>query len=287
MSKKLCWFFLFILLSTPALAQVLPYTIFDSLGEKISFEVLVEKAESHEVLFFGEQHDNSIVHWLQLQVLKALQEKQKDLILAGEFFERDDQVNIDEWFAGKITDKNFEAEAKLWNNYLQDYKPLLLYAKSNDIPFVASNIPRKYASLVSREGLEALSELSVEAKKHIAQLPVELDIGLPGYASMRDMMHGSGMNPDFMIAAQAIKDATMAESIRPHLGLSKTILHINGAYHSNNKEGIVWYLLSKAPETQILTISTVEQDDIHILEAESRELADIIIVVPTDSHKSY
>lgn len=132
-----------------------------------------------------------------------------------------------------------------------------------------------------------MDSLSEEAKRYIAPLPIEVNKSLPGYVGMKDMMHGSGMNVDFMVEAQAVKDATMAFSLFDYLGKGKKILHINGSYHSNNYEGILWYLKKHNPKTRILTINTVEQDDIHSLEEKSKGTADFIIVLPSDSPKSY
>jgi uncharacterized iron-regulated protein len=267
-------------------SQTQAFKIFNSEGNEVSFESLAQIAGQHELIFFGELHNNSIVHWLQLRLLKDLYKQNRSVILAGEFFERDDQLNIAEWFSGKMTDKTFESESKLWNNYLTDYKPLMLYAKNNNIPFFATNIPRKYASLVSREGLTALESLSPEAKKYFPPLPIEVDKNLPGYVGMKDMIHGSGMNADFMVEAQAVKDATMAYSLFGHLK-GNTVLHINGSYHSNNYEGIVWYVRKGYPDTSIITINTVEQEDIQTLEEMSKNTADFIIVIPNDGPKSY
>jgi uncharacterized iron-regulated protein len=287
MIKKLIPIIVLSLISTLLLAQTQAFKIYNKEGNEVRFESMVQIAGQHEVVFFGELHNNSIAHWLQLQMLKQLHQNTKSVVLAGEFFERDDQLNIEEWLAGKMTDKTFETESKLWNNYMLDYKPLMLYAKKNNIPFIGSNIPRKYASLVSRQGLAALDSLSAEAKKYIAPLPIEVDKTLPGYVGMKDMMHGSGMNVDFMVEAQAVKDATMAYSLFDHLDKGKQILHINGSYHSNNYEGIIWYLKKHKPNTSILTINTVEQENIHSLEEKTKGTADFIIVLPSDSPKSY
>lgn len=278
---------LFLFAFQASFAQTEPYKIFDGKGKEVTFENIVKDSKKSEVIFFGELHNNSIAHWLQLQLLKNLQENGNKVILAAEFFERDDQLNIEEWFAGKMTDKNFEAEAKLWNNYQVDYKPMMLFAKKNNIPFVGTNVPRKYASMVSRKGLSVLDSLSDDAKKSIAPLPIEVDKTLPGYVGMKDMMHGSGMNADYMVEAQALKDATMAYSLFDYLEKGNSILHINGSYHSNNYEGIIWYLNKAYPKTKILTISTVEQESIKELEEKSKGIADFIIVLPMDSPKSY
>jgi len=272
---------------TGSMAQLAPYKIFDKEGHEVSFENMAAAASEHQVVLFGELHNNSLVHWLQFKLLEKLAENHDDLILGGEFFESDDQLNIDEWLAGKITEKNFEAEAKLWTNYIQDYRPLMKFAFQNNIPFIATNIPRKYASAVSREGIGVLDEFSEDAKGYMAPLPIAVDKDLPGYAAMAEMMHGSGMSPDNMIEAQASKDATMAHFILQGLADGGRLLHINGAYHSNDYEGIVWYLRHYAPDTNVMTITTVEQDDNVTLNQEFQKKADFIILLPTDSPKSY
>ena len=287
MLKKITLYCCFTFLSISAYSQSKLYQIFTKDGQLIEEKAFYQTLNEKEVIFFGELHNNSVAHWLQLQILKSLKSNENEIILAGEFFERDDQMNINEWLEGRITDKNFEAEAKLWNNYATDYKPLMLFAKENKIPVVASNVPRKYASVVSREGLKSLESFSEEAKKSIAPLPIEVDMSLSGYQGMKEMMHGSSMNVDFMVEAQAIKDATMAFSLFEHIGKGKTIFHVNGSYHSNNYEGIVWYLRKEFEDASILTIATVEQNDTKALEENSKGVADFIIVLPIDSPKSY
>ncbi|MBS9522765.1 ChaN family lipoprotein [Litoribacter alkaliphilus] len=267
-------------------AQTVPYRIFNLQGEEVSFEQMAEEAAEKQVVLFGELHNNSIAHWLQLQLLKSLHERGEGLVFGGEFFEADDQLSLDEWFGDLINEKNLEAEVKLWNNYQTDYKPLVQYAKSNDIPFVATNVPRKYASAVSRGGLEVLEDFSEEAKLFIAPLPIEIDRELPGYVGMKEMMHGSHMNAEHMVAAQALKDATMAYFILKGLDGMEQFYHINGSYHSNNYEGIVWYLKHYEEGLSIMTI-TVEEKGVMDIDEETRAKANFIIVLPTDSPKSY
>lgn len=287
MFRSLILFFLLVCVSTSLTAQISLYTLFDKNGQETTFENLVSTSLEAEVVLFGELHNNTVVHWLQLQLLKSLSAQHPQVVLSGEFFERDDQLNIDEWLEGRMTDKQFEAEAKLWNNYLTDYKPLLLFAKSSKIPFVASNVPRKYAAMVSKNGLGYLQELSKQAKKHIAPLPIKVDPTLPGYAAMKEMMHGSSMNMDYIIEAQALKDATMAHSLLSNYNKERLILHINGSYHSNNAEGIGWYLKQHKPKIKVITINTVEQDTTDKVDPANLNTADFIIVLPKDSPKSY
>ncbi|MBM3437421.1 MAG: ChaN family lipoprotein, partial [Bacteroidetes bacterium] len=206
-------------------------------------------------------------------------------------FETDDQLVLDEYLSGRIAQKNFEKEVKLWDNYSTDYKPLVEFAKENNLSFIATNIPRRYASLVNKNGFESLDSLSVEAKRLVMPLPVNYDPELKSYKAMLEMneggMQGGSHATENLPKAQAVKDATMAYSIMQHWQPGKIFIHYNGSYHSDNYEGIVWYLKQENPALKIMTISTVEQDTITDLKEEFLNLADYIICVPTGMTKTY
>jgi uncharacterized iron-regulated protein len=286
---------LFILLASVSLAaQDKPsYKIYTASGKKADYADIIKAARKADVVFFGELHDNPIAHWLELEITKDLFEaKKKDLILAAEMFETDNQIMIDEYFSDIIKESAFEKEARLWKNYPTDYKPLLSFAKQNDLKFIASNIPRRYASVVSAGGFEALQKLSPEALKYIAPLPVAYDPELPCYKDMlsMDSSIGGGMEKKVstnLPKAQAIKDATMAYSIAGARKEGQTVIHFNGSYHSDRHMGILWYLEKYAPATKVVTVTAVLQDEISKLDDESLKLADFIIVVPTDMTRTY
>ena len=192
------------------------YKIFTGDSKRADYNDIIKEIIKADVVFFGELHDNPVAHWLELEVTKSLFEaKGKNLVLASEMFETDNQLLIDEYFSGIIKESSFENEARLWKNYGTDYKPLVNFAKDNELKFVASNIPRRYASSVASGGFEALDKLSPEALKYIAPLPVEYDPELACYKNMLSMGGsiggdmGSKVNEN-LPKAQAIKDATMA-----------------------------------------------------------------------------
>jgi len=260
------------------------YLIFTGKGEEVNFSQFAEKIVDAEIILFGELHDNPIAHWLQLETTILLHQKHnQQLMLGAEMFETDNQLILNEYLTGLIPQKRFEEEARLWPNYKTDYKPLVEFAKENNLPFIATNIPRRYAAMVSSGGFESLENLTVEAKKFVAPLPVEYDAELPGYKAMLSMMGmpGKGGNdPQNLPKAQAIKDATMAWNIAQNLKQEKHFIHFHGTYHSNNYEGIVWYLKKYKPESRIVTIATVLQSNLGKLDDENLGLADFIVVVP-------
>lgn len=283
--KYLIFFLALIMITKISSKEFHAYQIFNKDGSKVDFSDIVKSSEDNEVILFGELHNNPISHWLQLQLTKSLFEEVKDdLVIGAEMFETDVQILIDEYFKELISVQSFEKEARLWQNYKTDYKPILEFAKEKELKFIATNIPRRYASLTAKKGFDELENLSKSAKKNIAPLPIDFNPELPGYKKMKAMsMPGHGM--DYIVEAQAIKDATMAHFILENL--DDVFLHLNGAYHSNNFEGIYWYLKNEKPKLKILTITSVLQDDISKLSEENMSTADYIIVIPSDMTSTY
>jgi uncharacterized iron-regulated protein len=99
-------------------------------------------------------------------------------------------------------------------------------------------------------------------------------------------MMGEHTSPN-MPKAQASKDATMAYFILKNKKPETTFVHYNGTYHSDNFDGINWYLLQKEPKLKIVTIATVTQADIIRFEKENLHRADFILVIDEDVTKTY
>ena len=261
-----------------------PYAVFTKTGQKTTYAKLLRQAAKSEVVLFGEYHDNSVVHWLELELAKDIATK-TSLTLGAEMFEADNQLQLNAYLANKITQKELDSTARLWPNYKTDYKPLVDWAKEKSLPFIATNVPRKYASLVYKKGLEVLLELTEQEKTWMAPLPIFYDANLPGYANMLAEMGGHG--GENLPKAQAIKDATMAYFIEKNLPKKGVFLHYNGTYHSDNFEGIGFYLKRALPELKIITISTVTQADLNALAPENLSKADFILVIDEDVVKTY
>jgi uncharacterized iron-regulated protein len=255
------------------------YDIFDSKGKSVKFQKMALQLAEADVVLFGEYHNNPISHWLQLELAKSLYELKKDeLSLGFEMFESDNQGVINEYLLGLITESSFERDCRLWPNYKTDYKPLIQLAKDFGLKVIASNVPRRYAAMVSKGGFEVLNKLPEYSLSAIPPLPLPYDPNLPGYQEMLAMADG---NP-FFPQAQALKDATMAHFVLQNWEPGETCLHLNGAFHSNNFDGLFWYLKQYNPKLKIMTISTVSQASVDKLEPENEKLADFIIVVDED-----
>jgi uncharacterized iron-regulated protein len=193
---------------------------------------------------------------------------------------------VDEYLSGVISESSFESQMRLWKNYKTDYKPLMLLAKDNQLKFVASNIPRRYASYVNSHGLDSLSFLSEDARAFIANIPIPFTMETPGYPEILEMGgHGMG-DPNKMVEAQASKDATMAYFINKNLVPEATLIHYNGDFHSRIYGGIYYYLKQTNPELKVMTISSTENADTFLTD-EAKGSADFVIVIPESFTKTY
>ena len=276
---RIVLFYLGLLLTVGGWAQdKKAYVFFDKNGKRTSYKKLLRKSEKADVVLFGEYHNNPIAHWLELELLKDIQPKHT-LILGAEMLERDNQEALDRYLQGAIDQKGLDTLARLWNNYKTDYKPLVDFAKTHQLPFVATNIPRQYANLVYKKGIQALDTLPSGEKQWIVRLPFPYDGTLSQYEKIKKM---SGHNTENLSMAQAIKDATMAESIWMHLKPNTLFVHFNGSYHSDYYQGIGWYLKRERPNLRILTIGTTSQAALKKLAKENYNQADFILVVDED-----
>ena len=283
--KRVLLLFVLLFTATILYAQSKPaYVLYNARGKKISYKKMIRQLAEKDIVLFGEFHNNPIAHWMELSVAKDLFAK-KEIVFGAEMFEADNQQPLNDYLAGKLSARGLDSAARLWNNYKTDYAPLVNFAKEKNAPFIATNIPRRYAALVSKKGFEALDTISAVAKTWMAPLPMDYDSTLPGYVNMVKIMGGHG-GPN-MPRAQASKDATMAYFILQNLQPGKIFMHFNGSYHSENYDGINWYLNKKRPGVAIGTITTVSQKGLKKLLEENKGKADFIICVDEDMTNTY
>ncbi len=278
-------------------------------GTTISFEKMIELAASADVLFFGEEHNDSVAHYLEIEVTKALHQKHGDQFAVGmEMFERDVQDVMNEYLQGSIREKHFNKDARIWSNY-GDYKPVVEYAKENKVPVICSNSAARYTNLAGRKGQKALMELPAESKKNFAPLPYDTASG-PYYDKLMGLMnHTPVMTPTVpdtakkvappisnpmgsfnLIMGQSLWDATMAWSINEYLKKNKKdrVLHINGSFHSNEGFGIVTQLKKYRPKTKIQIISCTSDENFPKINWEEyKTFGDFIIITDPAVPKTF
>ena len=218
-----------------------------------SFDILMD----YSVIFIGEEHESRVSHNAELTILKGLAERDSNLVLALEMFERDVQDVLDAYLKGKITEKKFLKQARPWPNYPKDYRPLIEFAKEKGIPVIAANVPRRAAAAVAMAN-KVSPHVMGEDRRY---LPKTLHLKSKEYykrfaSSMEEMPHFApmkGMKMDGLFKAQVLKDSVMATSIEPFL--DRRILFCCGHFHSDYHLGIPYQLQKNHPKLKIAVIA--------------------------------
>ena len=252
-------------------------------GGEVTIEDTALRFSTLDVVFMGEEHDNDVGHAMQLELLVALHERRPDLILSMEMFERDVQDVLDAYLAGAVNEEKFLDTSRPWGNYRPHYRPLVEYARDNDLAVLAANIPRPLARKVSKEGPEAIAGEEFAARSSTAPPGLYHDL-------FWEIMNPSGGEPDDELlqrffAAQCYKDDTMAESIADRLllawgqGRRPLVVHVCGKFHSDFGEGTVSRLRDRLPELRIAVV-TMKSGDLQLDAALQDPRGDVLWSVP-------
>ncbi len=253
-------------------------------GNKLkSFDKMVDMLKHYDVVFVGEQHTDPKAHFVELELLKKLYAKKKGkIILSLEMFERDVQGILNQYLEGKISEEEFLKNSRPWKNYPTDYKPMIEFAKEKGIKVIASNVPRRYAAMVARNGLAILNTLRPEERRLIAKTiyfdyPQYRKLFYKTMESMGGPMgkHGASKFKEKFYKAQCVKDSTMAESIFREMKKNPgfLILHINGSFHSDYKLGTAAVLKTLFSEVKIANIKVLPSDKVNV----ENKIADFIV----------
>jgi len=278
------------------------FVVYAADGGSASLDALLAGLAGEDVLLLGEEHDDVVGHRLQLEVLRRVLADQggfgpmatparagptpsgeaRPVILSLEMFERDVQVVLDEYLADQITEDHFLRSARPWDNYERDYRPLVELAKSNGVPIVAANAPRRYVNRASRLGRSSLSELSAEARSWLPPLPYPeaSEAYLAEWnALMGDAaMHMSGSPLD----AQTLWDAAMGEAIAQALERTSDegglVVHLAGGFHVENGTGIPEAVAHYRPGTRIRSVAVRAVEDPTSFDASLSDAGDFVVL---------
>ena len=267
------------------------YKIYDTRTQQIiTIDKIVTDLASADVLFFGEEHNDSAGHYLESKIFRALHAQYANqLALSLEMFETDNQLVLNEYLQGKIDESRFSSNVRLWSNY-RDYRPMIEYAKQNQLSVIAANPPRRYVNMVSRRGMKSLDSLSKEAKKFLPPLPYDT-LGNPYREKFLNLMKGAPESASKNIYySQSLWDAGMAYSMYTFLKKNKgmKIFHCVGKFHSDEKLGTAAQLQSYNKKLKILNISCFSDKSFANPDWQQfSNLGDYIILTNPDLKKTY
>lgn len=266
------------------------YKVYDVKKQKtISLDDIVANMANADVLFFGEEHNDSIGHYLEINLFKKLAVAYGNKIgLTLEMFHTDVQPVINEYLASVITEKNFTKEARAWNNY-KDYKPMIEFAKTEGISVIGGNAAARYSNSVTKNGLEILTKLPANSKQFLPPNSIDTLTGRY-YEKFIALLGGHGMGNMKVYQTQNFWDATMAWSIAKFAkeNKGKKIFQVNGRFHSDEKLGTYAQLKKYAPKLKALNIAAFTAEDFANPDWEKhKDLGDYVILTDPKVKKSF
>lgn len=270
------------------------YRVFDAQGNSVDLNKIIEAAGQNDAVFLGEQHDDSVAHALQFQIFKAVYEKynaDRKIALSLEMVERDNQIVLDEYLQGLITEKKFMDDSRPWGNYKTDYRPLVELAKEKKLEVIAANAPRRYVNMVSRGGRKSLDGLSKEAKAFLPPLPYAeaSDAYSKKFKALMGPSAEAMMGLDNILSSQSLWDASMSYWVAQNLKKNKNalVVHLNGSFHTENRLGTVEHLLKYRPKAKVLVVTMRYEEDFKTFNKEKHtNLGDFVILTDTKQPRS-
>jgi uncharacterized iron-regulated protein len=279
------------------------------LGKEVTMQDIVADMKNYDVVFYGEEHNDSVTHYAEKTLFVALFDKYNSaMTLSMEMFDRDVQEVMNEYLAGSIREKDFKKDARVWSNY-RDYKPMVELAKEKHLDVVCANAPSRYTNIAGRKGEKGLEALPETSKKYFAPLPYDTAIGkyyeklqeMSGHTmapapAKNDTAKQPAMSPMAMmsfdlVVAQSLWDATMAYSISEYIKAhpQKKIMQVNGRFHSEQGYAVVEQLKKYSPKTKILIVSSSSDEDSfpNIDWSKYRDLGDYIIITDPKVPKTF
>lgn len=281
----------------------IPQRVYDSKEKGFSdFEAMLAELARADVVFVGEQHNDPATHKLERAILDGLLRRKLGITVSLEMFERDVQQQLNDYLTGQLSEEVFLKNSRPWPNYINDYRPLVELARAHRFPVIASNIPRRLASQVSRQGLDSVNSLPEADRKLVAaQFQCPFDDYFKRFTQAmsshpagdskseekkdeKKVAEEKAMVEKFYLA-QCAKDETMAEAISAALLAQSNgsqpknvIVHFNGAFHSDFKLGTAARVIRRAPKSKVKIVSVVPVDNLDQINAdEHRKKGDFII----------
>ncbi|QUJ68170.1 ChaN family lipoprotein [Photobacterium sp. GJ3] len=251
---------------TPSAGKPLPPTLYDysirsPQGNPLTEQQLADALSQADIVLIGEWHSHPGTHLMQTRLLAALYAIQPNLALSMEQFTRDNQALLDQYLQGDIGEQVLIKQGNAWPNYESDYRPLVEFARLNQLDVIAANAPKSIVRCVGRYGADYLNRLPATERQWVAQsLTLENDPYKEKFT--QSMHHGDEAQTERQFAAQTSWDDTMAESMVNYLQThpGHQILHVAGRFHTAEGLGTASRILARNPALNVVMVTPVTKD---------------------------
>ncbi len=264
-------------------------------GKGIPFSRMIKEMKESRFVYIGETHNSLPMHNIQLKIIKALHEQEKDLTVGLEMFPVSHQEALNKWNMGILTQDEFIRESQwyvTWNFNFGFYEGIFKLAKDRRIPLYALNAPRKLISQIRMKGWQSLSEEEKEIvpnpdlshKEHRTLIRTIFES-----TEIPHQMKGKGLEMAFegLYRAQSAWDEVMAlNAVRAHTRENKKVVVLVGSGHLIYNLGINRraYERSHLPFKTVVCVEIPEgKKSIPV----SRTLADYIWGIPEEKSPAF
>lgn len=207
-----------------------------------NIDTLIPSALNHDLIFIAEHHDNYAHHLNQLEIIQKLNNSSKKLAIAVEMVPAKYQNVLDDFIAGKITEKEMLQNIDYYGNWGFDYSlyaPIFKYARDNGIDIVALNVSDNVTNKAYKDNMTSLTQ---EEK---AELPETMNLLNKKYENqLKQIFAGHNMDNNALFSnfylAQNIWDEAMAHNLVKYADKNKDkrIVVLCGSGHAGKDTGI-------------------------------------------------
>jgi len=120
----------------------------------LTLKQLAQEIKNNQVIYIGENHDNSNHHEIQLDIIKSLYNHNTKIAIGMEMFQSKFQDSVNDYILGNMSEQQFLDKTeynKRWGYDYSLYKPIIDFAKTNNITIIALNIESEVIKDISKK----------------------------------------------------------------------------------------------------------------------------------------
>ena len=196
-------------------------------------------------VLLGEHHANTAHHEWQLKIIQHLYEKEKNMVIGLEMLPRASQKALDDWVAGKLNKDQFVQQSgwlEYWSFNVNDYMPILDYARRHKIPLIALNVSHELLQGIKQVGWQAIPESHREGVGDPAKPPRDYVKKLAKSFARHSTADQPLDKQAFLhfLQQQLTWDRAMAEALSQSAKTSnkQLIVGLMGSWHVIDKQGV-------------------------------------------------
>lgn len=184
----------------------------------VSLQEMVRLLEPATFILIGEQHDLAQHHQFQAQVVEALVQVGRSVIVGMEMFDRTKQYVLNLWTLNRLSEAEFIQQSEWqtqWGFDFALYRPIFEVVYRYRLRLVGLNVPRALVRQTARQGWQSVPE---PERLGIPEPDLSVEDHRKLFYALLGAGHPSGQaTNDNFYAAQVVWDTGMADTALRYL----------------------------------------------------------------------